>query len=235
MQRSTINNALIRIGLENALMHHNRPCFIRSDDPPTNIIFQSNQIVEPKYERSQKENITFPFKIDKADNKMFFTKNEFVKLQETNTKQLLEYYKNLLVQFESIKEGNKAAVNKVDMSMKRKHFYYCYLTSLINSPFDSSFVNLNQLIALKKLFMNHKFASTRSKNCIEQCCKESNCPQIAICGSSYCGWHILRDLNQSLYKKCPVCGWPCMKNDFTPCQNHRGKQKPQKKNISFDI
>lgn len=230
MEKSPLDNALIKIGFGHSLMQHDR--FFRSDEPPENVIFQTNQIVEPKYDHSQNDNCMFPFRIEnKVDNKMAFAKNEFLKFQEMNIKQLLDYYKKLYDHFDSIKEGNKVAVNKADMLVKRKHFYYCYLTSLISSPLNIGLKNLNQLIALRKLFMNYKFKSSKKNSFTEQCCIEPNCPQIAICGSSYCGWHILKDPDQHLYKKCPVCGWPCMINNFIPCQIHRGKQKPQRKSL----
>ena len=152
MQTTPLNDALSKLGLGNATIQHDR--FFRSDEPPANVVFQSSQIVEPKYDHSQSENVIFPFKMD---NPMVFTKSELLKWQETNMKQLLDYYKKQLDQIDRIVDGNKSAINKADMIIKRKHFYYCYLTSLINSPLNAGFKNLNQLISLRKLFINHNF------------------------------------------------------------------------------
>lgn len=225
MENSTLNDALLKMGLGNeCLVQHER--FYRSDDPPIYVVCQSNQIVEPKNNHSN-DNTIFPFKMDNPLG-LTFTKNEYFELQKANSEQLINYYQKSLAQLDLIAKENEAAYNKADMYTRRKHFFYCYLTSILNSPLNISFKNVDQIIALKKLFMNQKFKSKLKKNYVEKCCKEQHCPQLAICGSSYCGWHILKDPNQSLYEKCPVCGWPRIIKNFLPCQTHKGKPKPQR-------
>lgn len=215
-----LDQSLLQIGCTaECLVQHER--FYRTDDPPDNVIIQTNQIVGPKAPTFSNKK-TFPFQIGAE---LTFTQKELYELQKIHIQKLIDAYQTQLDNLDLITQGNKASFSNADISVKRRHFYFCYLSSIMNLPVKSGFVKLNQIISLQKLFMNQLFKTRSISNIVERCCHEQGCPQVAIHGSKYCGWHILKESRQKLFEKCPECGWPRMINDFQPCKGHKGRQQ----------
>ncbi|OHT00715.1 hypothetical protein TRFO_32480 [Tritrichomonas foetus] len=200
--------------------------FHRSDDPPKDVVMQIARIVSTK---SNPINDTNPFHFNTSTS-VTMARTEFTNIFKNHTKDLLEYYQAQLAQIDIIASANIIAASRADAIMTRRHFYFCVLTAILNTPKKVAFAQMEQLITLRKLFMNQKLKNNNDQlQFSEQCCREPNCPQIAIFGSSYCGWHILKDSAQTLFVKCPTCGWPRLISDFIPCRGHKDKPRPSRK------
>lgn len=231
MFKLELDKALQKVGL--GKMCEQKEKFFRSDDPPKNNILQINRLVGPPINPIITEENKFIFRIDKQ---IAFTKKEYLSYLKINTEKLIDCYQRQIDCIDALTNGNILALSKADVIAQRKHFYFCFLESILKAPIHTAFDNLNIIVSLQKLFLNLSFKQSNIIPPLQVCCREKNCPQIAIYGSFYCGWHILNDSMQQMFVQCPKCHWPRSSNKhISPqCCGHKHK-KNRKHNASGKV
>jgi hypothetical protein len=217
---SPLDRALLAAGFdESALAQH--PGYERPDDPPDDAILITEHLIGPPKDQTSPEQ-DFPFS---TENQIAVTEAELVRWQEDRARQLIDLYQEQLDQLPDVADANVSALASASPFDQRRQFYYCHLMSILDAPKKTAFEHLNRLICLKKLWQNRRFLEEKQdlETC-ETCCIIPGCPQIAIHGSQFCGWHILRDERQRLFVPCPVCGWPKLNSEAFPCNAHRAER-----------
>jgi hypothetical protein len=193
--------------------------FARDDKPPKETLVLTSRYFGPKKFNTSDE---FNFDTTNPNASFAMTQREVLEWANNRIKKLKELYKNQEHLVPHMANANKTAIYNSKASDRRKHFYYCYLLALMNAPVDIAFSNIEKLNCLRKLWRNRAFKQDAEGLAVpDMCCCFETCPFIAVHGSKYCGWHILNDENQKLFRKCSQCGMPCVILDAVACPGHR--------------
>lgn len=190
------------------------------------IVFQASSLTSPT---SFPDRHMFPFAKDKPQRAR---KREVLEWQRDYVEKLVEAYEKELEELDHLIASNSYEKGRVGFLERRMQDYYSFFASLIDTP-DDVFRNIiTQMISLQKLWRNKIFEMRKGeRDMAEVCCMVSGCPCVAVHGSRFCGWHILKDGREQLFVKCPVCETPRLNNFevFSECPGHKSKTQQKRK------
>lgn len=220
-----LNTILIRLGVDpNSIRPKTR--FARDDAPPSSTKLITSRFLSPRKRDSEHDKDEFNYDTTQSKSKFIFRSEELNKWRLDRIDKLLLLYEEQLKMLPTLINANKVANNNSKTIDQRRHYYYCYLTSLITAPTVISLTRFQDLITINKLWRNRTFQENKDPLKVPlQCCACEGCFFIALHGSKYCYWHILNDEKQQLFEKCSRCGHPVMICGNGVCHMHKVSSK----------
>ena len=216
--KPNLNDCLTTLGIAPDNLNP-KESFSRDDSIPKKSLLLVSRYFGPK-----RLSVTDDFNFDTTSTQTNYamTHREVAGWQKNRIEKLKELYSTQKELLPLMIQANKTAIYNAKSSDRRKHFYYCYLLALMNSPLNIAFSSIDKLNCLRKLWRNRGFKHDRQYLAkADVCCCYGSCSLIAVHGSKYCQWHILNDENQKLFEKCNTCGWPCVILDAVQCPGHK--------------
>jgi len=189
----------------------------RPEEPSGDCVVLSSSLVSATNDVSA-EPSDFPFLSSQA---LRMRAVERLTWQRDRVGRLLSIYEGQLAQLRSLSDANGAADAAAPQSARRAQGYFAFFSGLVEAPDETFRVSVSRLVGLQKLWGGR--AGGRGGTY----CVAPSCPHVAIRGSTFCGWHILRDARQRLFVRCEECGLPRPANRALECQGHRRQKSLQ--------